>query len=132
LFNRSYENLLSKNLVQVFRENDPKTGDAAPVPPYTLGSHASLVVKLLRQGHEDVALSREEFIRLVTWIDSNAAYYGTYFGRRHLKYRDHPDFRPIPDGSADCARIGQYHGTPKRQPTGTFPRLAGDSGFGPR
>jgi hypothetical protein len=96
LFNRSYENLLSKNLVQVVRENDPKTGDAAPVPPYTLGAHASRLVQLLRQGHEDVALSREEFVRLVTWIDTNSAYYGTYFGRRHLKYREHPDFRPVP------------------------------------
>ncbi|NQT39141.1 MAG: hypothetical protein HQ581_16700, partial [Planctomycetes bacterium] len=46
--------------------------------------------------HEKVELSREEFIRLVTWIDSNSAYYGTYFGRRNIQYRDHPDFRPVP------------------------------------
>jgi hypothetical protein len=98
LFNRSYENLLSKDkdLVQVVHENDPKTGDAASVPPYTLGAHASRLVKLLRQRHEDVCLTREEFIRLVTWIDSNSAYYGTYFGRRNLKYRHEPDFRPLP------------------------------------
>ncbi len=96
LFNRSYENLLKKNLVQVFHENQPKTGEAAPIPPYTLGSHASPVIKLLREGHEKVEISREEFIRLVTWIDSNSAYYGTYFGRRNIQYRDHPDFRPVP------------------------------------
>jgi len=96
LFSRSYENLLKKNLVQVFHENQPKTGDASPIPPYTLGSHASKLVTLLRDGHEDVSLSREEFIRLVTWIDANSPYYGSYFGRRNLKHRDHPDFRPLP------------------------------------
>jgi len=96
LFSRSYESLLKKDLVQVFHENQPKTGEAAPIPPYTLGSHASKLITLLREGHEDVELSREEFIRLVTWIDANSPYYGSYFGRRNLKYRDHPDFRPLP------------------------------------
>ena len=96
LFNRSYENLLSRNLVKIWRENQPKTGDASPIPPYTLGSHASPLVKLIREGHEDVELSREEFIRLVTWIDANAAYYGDYYGRRNIMYRGLPDFRPLP------------------------------------
>ncbi len=100
LFSRSYENLLSKGLVYVFHENQPKTGEAAPVPPYTMGSHVSRLVELLREGHEDVELSREEFIRLVTWVDANAPYYGSYFGRRNLKYRDHNDFRPLPKLSA--------------------------------
>jgi len=96
LFNRSYEELLKKNLVQVFHENQPKTGDASPIPPYTLGSHRSPMIELLREGHEDVKLQREEFIRLVTWVDANSPYYGSYFGRRNLKYKDHPDFRPVP------------------------------------
>ncbi|MDP7252206.1 MAG: hypothetical protein QGF00_21530, partial [Planctomycetota bacterium] len=96
LFNRSYENLLRRNLVQVFHENQPKTGDAAPIPPYTLGSHASKLIKMLREGHEGATLPREEFITLVTWIDANSPYYGTYFGRRNIKYRDHADFRTIP------------------------------------
>jgi len=96
LFNRSYENILSKGLVAVWRENDPKTGDASPIPPYTLGSHASRLITLIREGHEDVKLSREEFIALVTWVDANAPYYGSYFGRRNLKHKNHPDFRPLP------------------------------------
>jgi hypothetical protein len=100
LFSRSYENLLSKEraLVSVWRENDPKTGEAAPIAPYTLGSHASKLIALLREGHEDVELGREEFIKLVTWVDANAPYYGTYFGRRNWKYRGHPDFRSLPVG----------------------------------
>jgi hypothetical protein len=96
LFNRSYENLLSRNFVQVFHENEPKTGDASPIAPYTLGSHVSKLVRLIREGHEGVDLSKPEFIKLVTWIDANSPYYGSYFGRRNVKYRDHPDFRPVP------------------------------------
>jgi hypothetical protein len=47
-----------------------------PVPPYTLGSHASRLMTLLRQGHEKVLLFRKEWIKLVTWVDANAPYYG--------------------------------------------------------
>ena len=104
LFSRSYEELLKKDLVQVFHENQPKTGDASTIPPYTLGSHASRLITLIREGHEDVKLSREEFIKLVTWVDANAPYYGSYFGRRNLKHKDHPDFRPLPTKSSMTAQ----------------------------
>ena len=104
LFNRSYEELLRKDLVQVFHENQPKTGDASPIPAYSLGSHRSRLIEVIHEGHEGheekgyegVELSREEFIRLVTWIDANSPYYGSYFGRRNLQYKEHPDFRPVP------------------------------------
>jgi hypothetical protein len=96
LFSRSYENIVGKDLVSVFRENDPKTGDAAPIAPFSLGSHASRLIQLIRAGHEDARLSREEFITLATWVDANAPYYGSYYGRRNIKYKDHPDFRPPP------------------------------------
>jgi len=97
LFCRSYENLLDRGFVTVWRENQPKTGNAAPIPPYTLGSHPSSLIKLIRAGHEDCKLSREEFIKLVTWVDANAPYYGSYYGRRNIQYKDHPDFRPLPE-----------------------------------
>ncbi len=96
LFNRSYESLVRKKLVQVFHENQPKTGPAAPIPPYSLGSHVSALVSFLRGDHYDAKLDRSELIRVVTWIDANSPYYGTYFGRRNLRYRDLPDFRPVP------------------------------------
>ena len=35
-------------------------------------------------------------IRLTTWMESNGQYYGSYYGRRNLQYKDHPNFRPIP------------------------------------
>ena len=68
--------------------------------PRTLGSHASRLVKILKAGHHNAVLSQAEWIKLVTWIDSNCAYYGSYFGRRHIQYKDHPDFRPVPDVNA--------------------------------
>lgn len=36
----------------------------------------SRLIKLLRSGHEDVKLSRDELARLAAWIDLNAIFYG--------------------------------------------------------
>jgi hypothetical protein len=103
LFNRSYENMIARDLVgyiQEFIGPKPEGADAmgyAPaVPPYTYGSHRSKLVQVLRQGHYDVQLTREEMISLTTWVDSNAPYYGSYFGRRNLSHREDRDFRPVP------------------------------------
>jgi hypothetical protein len=41
-------------------------------------------------------LTREEFIKIVTWIDSNIPYYGTRKGYKDPKYKDRPDFRITP------------------------------------
>jgi hypothetical protein len=68
----------------------------AAVPPYTYGSHKSKLMTILRAGHYDVKLPRESFIRLATWVDANAPYYGSYFGRRNLAWRNQPDVRPVP------------------------------------
>ncbi len=103
LFCRSYENIIDKDLVgyiQEFVGPKPEGADAmgyAPaVPPYTYGSHKSWLVTVIRKGHYGVKLPREDFIRLVTWVDANAPYYGSYFGRRNIAYRSQGDFRPVP------------------------------------
>ena len=111
VFSKSYENLLRHNssrgkrenlkdprigLVTVIREEQPEDGGVELLPPYSLGSHASRLITILREGHNEVTLSREEFIRLVTWIDTNGQYYGSYYGRRNLRYKDHYNFRPTP------------------------------------
>ncbi len=70
--------------------------NVVPLPPYSLGSHASSLVSLIREGHYDCRLTPEEQVRLTTWADANAPYYGSYFGRRNLVYREHADFRPVP------------------------------------
>jgi hypothetical protein len=100
-FSRSYENLMNRQLVACIQEfygpqPDGQITNVEPVPPLTVGSHASRLITILRRGHYDVKLSPEEFVRLATWVDANGPYYGTYFGRRNWAYKDHPDFRPVP------------------------------------
>lgn len=100
-FNRSYEEIMQRKLiayVQEFLGADPEAqkGNVAPLGPKALGSHASSLIAVLRKGHHDVELSEAEWARLTTWVDANGPYYGSYFGRRNLKYRGLPDFRPLP------------------------------------
>jgi hypothetical protein len=71
--------------------------ESAPyLPALTLGSGASKLIQLLRQGHEDVQLTREEMIKISTWIDSNGQFYGSYYGRKNIEFKKHPNFRPVP------------------------------------
>ncbi len=109
LFSQSYENMINRDLVgyiQEFIGPKPEGADAMgyaeSVPPFTYGSHHSKLIQLLHQGHYDVRLSPQERVRLTTWVDANAPYYGSYFGRRNLTHRDDPDFRPVP--TLDSAR----------------------------
>jgi len=105
-FCKSYENLVPERdaypikdpdyLGMIIGENHPKEQNVHYLPPKTLGSHTSKLLKMIQAGHSGVKLSREELIRLVTWIDSNAQYYGTYFGKTNLKYKNDKDFRPKP------------------------------------
>jgi mono/diheme cytochrome c family protein len=46
--------------------------------PGFFGARGSALMKLLLQGHHNVALSREDTERLVTWMDANALFYGTF------------------------------------------------------
>ncbi|MBI5395466.1 MAG: hypothetical protein HZA91_09250 [Verrucomicrobia bacterium] len=102
-FCKSFASIVHTDLVgyiQEFVGPKPEAADAmgyAPaVPPYTYGAHKSKLVSVLRAGHHDVKLTREDWIKLVTWVDANAPYYGSYFGRRNIAYRGRPDFRPVP------------------------------------
>jgi len=94
-FSRSYEEIMKRRLVRTTDEGSD-FGGSVPVPPKTVGSHASRLIRHLMKGHQEIKLSREEMIKLVTWVDANAQYYGTYYGRQNLRYRDHPNFRPAP------------------------------------
>ena len=95
-FSRSYENLLARRVLPIIGENHPKTGNIHYLPARSLGSHASTLVAHLKKGHSDVTLTRAEWVRLTTWVDSNGQYYGSYYGRRNLMHKDHPNFRPVP------------------------------------
>ena len=94
MFNESYENILERNLVVTVNEGDDflKT---EPLLPKSIGSHASKFITTILNGHHGIKLPIEDFVKLTTWVDANAQYYGTYFGRQNLDYAGHPDFRPL-------------------------------------
>jgi hypothetical protein len=46
--------------------------------PNQFGARASRLMQLLQKGHEGVTLRDEEYERLVTWMDTNALFYGTF------------------------------------------------------
>ncbi len=95
LFSRSYENLITRKLINNI-DVDPRDAYIPAEPPLTFGSHKSKIVHQILTGHSKVKLTREEFVRLVTWIDANAPFYGVYEGKKNLKWKDDPDFRPQP------------------------------------
>ena len=43
-----------------------------------------------------VAMVPPNVTNRVTWIDANAPYYGIYGGKKNLKRKGTPDFRPPP------------------------------------
>jgi hypothetical protein len=94
-YNRSYENIIGKGLVSYA---DCRYGRAnfRATPPLTLGSHRSSLVGRILKDPCKAKLSQGEFIKIITWIDANVPYYGTYRGKRELKDKDSPDFRLPP------------------------------------
>ncbi len=121
LFSVSYEQLTQGNMRKVQKkflwyvgENYPKTGNVESLPPRSLGSHSSLLVAMLSKGkvqlkdrkdaeravklievHKKLSLTQAELIRITTWVDSNAQFYGSYWGRRNVQYKGHKNYRPL-------------------------------------
>ncbi|MHC4521624.1 MAG: HzsA-related protein, partial [Planctomycetota bacterium] len=105
-FSRSYENIMERDLIETYREMSDWEGTPYS-PPKTIGSHASRLITVLREGeqHEDLDLPIEDFARLATWVDASGVYYGSYWGRRRLEYRGHPNFRPVPTFSEALSTV---------------------------
>jgi len=125
MFSVSYESLLKERrggrgrrrfeLFPTVGENHPKTGNVHYEPARSYGSHNSILVAMHSKGkvklkdpakaeiaaklakkHEKVNLKPEELLKISNWVDTNAQFYGAYWGRRNLQYKDHPNFRPVP------------------------------------
>jgi len=94
-WNRSYESILGRGLVGARDCSFGRSG-YRPAPPLTFGSGVSRLTGRIRNAPCKAKITRAEFVRIVTWIDANTPYYGTYRGKRDLKDKDHPDFRALP------------------------------------
>ena len=77
LFNVAYESLMKRPLVNYV--NIYQVSTLMTRPPKYYGSHASKLITVLRTTHKKrVTIPPDDWRRLVTWIDANAPYYGTY------------------------------------------------------
>jgi len=94
-YSSSYDRLVFGGLVS-YRDCRYGQSGFMAVPPLTHGSHRSKLAEQIRRDPCKANLTREEFIRIVTWIDANVPYYGTLRGERNLRDKDRPDFRPMP------------------------------------
>ena len=99
LFSRSYENLLNRWLINHINV-DPRDAYIPAEPPLRFGSHLSKLVKRIDKDPCAAGLTKIERIRIVTWIDANAPFYGVYEGKKNLKWKDDPEFRPEPKAVA--------------------------------
>jgi len=86
-FTVGYEELLPYlSVANAMRWDHPD--DVYPRPPYTYGSKVSRLTKLLTAGHRGVQLTKEDWLRLVNWIDANGVYYDRYetghYSNRHI------------------------------------------------
>jgi hypothetical protein len=101
-FSRSYEALtfndkLQKKALVSFLYTSTFGSASVPLePPLTFGSHRSKLVEQIRKDPCKAGLTQEEFIKIVTWIDANAPFYGTHEGKKNIQWKDDPDFRPNP------------------------------------
>ena len=101
-FSRSYEaltfnaKLQKQALVSYLYTSNFGSANVPLEPPMSFGSHRSRMVERIRQKPCKAGLSREEFIKIVTWIDANAPFYGTHDGKKNIKWKEEPDFRPVP------------------------------------
>ena len=58
---------------------DFRVSNSEPVTqPDFFGARASDLMKMLLEGHQEVKLEPEDIERLVTWMDANALFYGTF------------------------------------------------------
>jgi hypothetical protein len=103
-FNVSYEDLWRQGYVKCVG-----AGPAEIQPAYSWGSHASRLIRELREPkvpeHKDLRLSREDLDRVITWVDLNGVYYADYTSA----YPDSLTGR-CPLDKAQLARLGALTG----------------------
>ena len=75
-FSKSFNALIKH--VSFSAWNRPNQNYEPLTEPLRFGAIASPLTKMLEKGHHDVDLSQEEWRSLITWMDANASFYGTF------------------------------------------------------
>ena len=76
-FTRSY-NALAPLVSYSEWMSTPQANHEPQTYPNQFGSRASRLMQLLSDGHEGVQLSEQEYESVITWMDANALFYGTF------------------------------------------------------
>ena len=76
-FSRSY-NALARLVPFSEWKSTPQANSEPVSQPNTFGARASRLTELLAQGHESVRLTEKEWECLITWMDANSLFYGTF------------------------------------------------------
>lgn len=95
-----------KLLIKAVHDGPPEV-----LPPYAWGSHRSRLVDVARSEHYGAKLSGEALERIVTWIDLNAPYYGSY----HSVYGENVYGR-APLENRQMSLLAELTGLPYRRP----------------
>ena len=77
-FNASYHSLYQGWRTEKALIDPLGAGPAEVLPAYSWGSHRSRMIKVLRAGHNEIALARDEMDRITSWIDISGPYYPDY------------------------------------------------------
>ena len=101
---------------RLYRNEDAASAGIEFIPPYQTGTLSSplgawlfgetalkdakesaqneLSLLIDRHRDADVSLTKEELTTLANWLDVNAPYHPSYFGRLHEKFQNRLDYRP--------------------------------------
>lgn len=97
MFSHSYVNLTVRGQI-----SDGRDRPVSNLPPRSIGAVASPLIDKARGGHHGVQLDANEIDRLTYWIESGAAYPGTY-------------------GALGCGSIGGYYANTVSEPDFDWP-----------
>jgi hypothetical protein len=88
---------MRKGYVKTFDEGSD-WGGSNYFGPKSVGSFASPLMRQIREGcpGNEEKLPLEAFVKIATWVDANGQYYGSYYGRKHIEFEGHKDFRRVP------------------------------------
>lgn len=87
-FSRSYNELVKRVPFAAWGNGLSMAANSEPLTrPDHFGARGSKLMKALLAGHYDVKLTPDEIERLVTWMDANALFYGTFDEKDQARQR---------------------------------------------